>query len=84
MIKIKTVLGIICLCTVLFNTPIEATSPDDSCQRLVLTLLTPNIKALLEEYYKDKLTYPPIFAPYLRGNTFEFKTFDSHMDVLLL
>lgn len=71
------------LCTILFNPPTNASRTDDSCLRLVLSMLTPSIKTQIEDYYRDKLIYPPTFAPYLGGNVLEFKYFESHIDVVV-
>ncbi|OAB42510.1 DUF3888 domain-containing protein [Paenibacillus glacialis] len=83
MIKIKTILVILFFCTILFDSPTYASSTDDSCQRLVLTVLTPNIEAQIKDYYRNKLSYPPTFAPFLGGTTLEFKYSESHIDVVV-
>jgi len=82
-IKIITLLGILFFCTILFNSPTNAASTDDSCERLILSVLTPNINVQIEDYYRDKLIYPPTFASYLGGNILKFKYFDSHIDAVV-
>jgi hypothetical protein len=80
MIKTKTIFGILFLCTILFSSQTNATAINDSCQRIVLTMLTPNIQAQIKDYYSDILTVSPTFAPFLGPNSLEFKYFESHID----
>lgn len=79
--KILVVFGVLFLAFISYGLPTNASPTFDPCQRIVLTVLTPNIQAQIEEYYKDKLTVSPIFAPFLGGNSLEIKYFISHIDV---
>lgn len=53
----------------------------DHCQRVVLTLLAPDIQEQIETYYEDKLTVSPIFAPFLESSELVYKYYSSHMEV---
>jgi hypothetical protein len=81
MTKIIMFFGILFLCICSFVLPINANQSEDPYQRIVLTLLTPNIQAQIIKYYENKLTESPTFAPFLGGNTLEVKYFQSHIDV---
>jgi hypothetical protein len=81
MTKRKMVIGILLLCVFSFVLPINANQTEDPYQRIVLTLLAPNIQAQINKYYENKLTENPTFAPFLGGNTLEVKYFPSHIDV---
>jgi hypothetical protein len=81
MTKIIRVIGILFLCFFAFVLPTNAKQIEDPYQRIVLTLLAPNIEAQIGKYYENKLTESPTFAPFLGGNTLEVKYFESHIDV---
>jgi hypothetical protein len=59
------------------------TPTNNSYQRLVLTLLAPNVQAQIDDYYKYKLTDSPLFAPFLGGNSLDFKYLNSGIDVVV-
>lgn len=81
--RIKIIFGILFLCIMFFDSQANATPSNHSCQRLVLTLLEPTVRAQIEGYYKYKLTESPTFAPFLGGNSLDFKYFNSHIDVVV-
>jgi hypothetical protein len=81
MTKIKMVIGILFLCVFSFVLPINAKQTEDPYQRIVLTLLAPNIQAQINKHYENKLTESPAFAPFLGGNTLEVKYFPSHIEM---
>jgi hypothetical protein len=81
MTKIIVVIGILFLCVFAFVLPTNAKQTEDPYQRILLTLLAPNIQAQIGKYYENKLTESPTFAPFLGGNILEVKYFPSHIDV---
>jgi hypothetical protein len=81
MTKIKMVIGILLLCVFSFVLPTNANQEEGPYQRIVLTLLFPNIQAQIGKYYENKLTESPTFPPFLGGNSLEVKYFTSHIDV---
>jgi hypothetical protein len=81
MTKIKMIIGILLLCVFTFVLPTYANQTEDPYQRIVLTLLAPNIDAQIDKYYENKLTESPTFAPFLGGNKVEVKYFSSYIDV---
>jgi hypothetical protein len=83
MTKIIGFIGILFLCVFAFVLPTNAKQTEDPYQRIVLTLLAPNIEEQIGKYYKNKLTETPTFAPFLGGNTLDVKYFDSYIDVNL-
>jgi hypothetical protein len=56
MTKIIMVFGILFFCVFSFVLPINANKREDPYQRIVLTLLAPNIDAQINKYYENKLT----------------------------
>ncbi|MGF7036658.1 hypothetical protein J2T17_007732 [Paenibacillus mucilaginosus] len=50
-------------------------------KRLVLTLLAPNIQNQINQFYKDRLTTSPQFAPFLGGTELNVLYYSSHMEV---
>ncbi|MDQ0088071.1 hypothetical protein J2T12_001477 [Paenibacillus anaericanus] len=44
---------------------------------------TNKVNSFLPYVNRDKLIYPPTFAPYLGGNVLDFKYFESHIDVVV-
>ncbi|WP_233567011.1 DUF3888 domain-containing protein [Cohnella endophytica] len=83
MIKLITIYAIPFFCSIFFAPHANATPTNAPCQRLVLTLLAPEIQAQIEKYYSAKLTVTPEYAPYLGGNRLEIERFDSHIDVVV-
>jgi hypothetical protein len=81
MTKIIMLFGILFFGIFSFVLPINANKTEDPYQRIVLTLLAPNIDAQIDKYYENKLTESPTFAPFLGGNTLDVKYFESHIDV---
>jgi hypothetical protein len=81
MTKIKMVIGILLLCVFSIVLPTNADQAEDPYQRIVLTLLFPNIQAQISKYYGNKLTESPSYDPFLGGNTLDVKYFSSHIDV---
>jgi hypothetical protein len=81
MTKIKMVIGILLFCFFSFVLPINANQTEDPYQRIVLTLLAPNIDAQIDKYYENKLTESPTFAPFLGGNKVEVSYLPSHIEV---
>jgi hypothetical protein len=79
--RIKMVIAILLFCGFSFVLPTNANQTEDSYQRIVLTLLSPNIQAQIGKYYENKLTENPTFAPFLSSNKLEVKYFSSHIDV---
>lgn len=61
--------------------PAHAREHEDPYQRLVLTLLTPYIQGQLNEFYKNKLSLTPQFAPFLRGTDLFVDYHSSYIDV---
>lgn len=53
----------------------------DHCQRVVLTLLAPDIQEQIETYYQSELTVSPTFAPFLESSELVYKYYSSHMEV---
>ncbi|MBM7564994.1 DUF3888 domain-containing protein [Paenibacillus sacheonensis] len=83
MIYSKWAYGTVFVCTLLFAPQVSAATADLPCQRAILTLLAPEIQAQVGNYYKDKLTETPTFAPFLGGNRLEIESFSSHLDVVV-
>lgn len=63
------------------SSSLTASEAADSSQRLVLTLLAPEIQEQLNVYYKSRLTTAPIFAPFLEGAGLAFTYYPSHIEV---
>lgn len=60
--------------------PVYAKPDEEPLERLVLTLLAPNIQEQINRYYEDKLTVSPTFSPFL-GNELDVEYHSSHIDV---
>lgn len=81
MIKRNLVFGILLISIISFGCPTYAARIDDACHRTILTVLAPKIQKEITEYYRNKLTVSPTFAPFLGGNRIEIRTFTSNIDV---
>jgi hypothetical protein len=81
MTKIIMIFGILFLYVFSFVLPINANQTEDPYQRIVLTLLAPNIQAQINKHYEKRLTEFPTFAPFFGGITLEVKYFPSYIDV---
>lgn len=64
--------------------PANASSNINNNTRLVLTLLTPKIQEQINQYYKEKLTESPTYAPFLDPVNMLVGYFDSHIDVIVI
>jgi len=82
--SIKSHIGIlltVIIFSMLFLPPVYAKPHEKSCERLVLTLLAPNIQEQINRYYEDKLTVSPTFSPFLEGTEINVEYHPSHIDV---
>lgn len=61
--------------------PVYAKPDEEPLERLVLTLLAPNIQEQINRYYEDKLTVSPTFSPFLGGTELNVEYHPSHIDV---
>lgn len=61
--------------------PTYASSNVNTNSRLVLTLLAPKIQEQINQYYRERLTVPPTFAPFLDPVNMIVGYFDSHINV---
>lgn len=83
--NVKGYIGILLTVIILLLSvqPVYANPQEEPLQRLVLTLLAPKIQEQINQYYKDKLTVSPTFAPFLGGTDLDVEYHSSHIDVLV-
>ncbi|MFD0618238.1 DUF3888 domain-containing protein [Paenibacillus sp. GCM10027629] len=81
--NVKSYIGLL-LAVIIFSVliqPVYAKPHEEPLERLVLTLLAPNIQEQINRYYEDKLTVIPTFSPFLGGTELNFEYHPSHIDV---
>lgn len=61
--------------------PVYAKPHEEPLERLVLTLLVPDIQEQINRYYEDKLTVSPTFSPFLGGTELNVEYHPSYIDV---
>ncbi|MGG4480878.1 DUF3888 domain-containing protein [Paenibacillus illinoisensis] len=77
----RLLVSLLCLTLILEPTKTYAET-DTNCkeQRLILTLLSPEIEEQLTLFYKDRLKEKPMFAPpFLGGNDLKLEYHESHI-----
>lgn len=81
--NVKSKIGLL-LAVIIFSVliqPVYAKPHEEPLERLVLTLLAPNIQEQINRYYNDKLTVSPTFSPFLGGTELNVEYHPSHIDV---
>lgn len=80
---VKSYIGLL-IAVIIFSVltqPVYAEPHQEPLERLVLTLLTPNIQEQINRYYEDKLTVSPTFSPFLGGTELNVEYHPSHIKV---
>jgi len=82
-VNVKSYIGLLLAVIISFVLiqPVYAKPHEEPLERLVLTLLAPNIQEQINRYYENKLTVSPTFSPFLGGTELAVEYHSSHIDV---